>query len=192
MPPTQRELHQRLGIGMRANHARVAELARPLDPERLVRRPTPGKWSVAETVEHLLLMDELFLPVVLAHVRGAGARAGTRAGVDAAAPLRQFRPTFLGRMVVSSLEKPKALVAPKVGRPLTPRAAVIEQFLTEDSRYLAAMDDAASLDWSAHRFAPPMAPWIPLRLNLGDAFRVHEVHVRRHIAQIERTIAATA
>jgi hypothetical protein len=169
---------------MRANHARVAELARPLDPERLVRRPGPGSWSVAETVEHLLLMDELFLPIVLERVRGARA--------DAAAPLRQFRPTFLGRMVVGSLEKPKALVAPKVGRPLTPRAGIIEQFLNEDTRYLAAMDEGASLDWSAHRFAPPMAPWIPLRLNLGDAFRVHEVHVRRHIAQIDRIIAATA
>ena len=54
------------------------------------------------------------------------------------------------------------------------------------------MDDGASLDWSAHRFAPPMAPWMPLRINLGDAFRVHEVHVRRHIAQIQRIIAATA
>jgi hypothetical protein len=66
---------------------------------------------------------------------------------------------------------------------------VVERFLTNDTRYLAAMDDAASLDWRAVRFAPPIAPWLPLRLNLGDAFRVHAVHVRRHLGQMERTIA---
>jgi hypothetical protein len=183
MPITQRDLHQQLGATMRANHARVAELARPLDPERLVRKPAPDAWSVGETVEHLLLMDALFIPVVLERVRASRA--------DAAAPLREWRPSLIGRMIVGSLEKPKPLLAPKAGRPGTPRAGVVERFLTEDARYLAAMDDAASLDWSAIRFAPPVAPWMPLRINLGDAFRIHAVHVTRHIGQIERTIART-
>jgi hypothetical protein len=182
MPITQRDLHQQLGAEMRANHARVASLARPLDPERLVRRPRAGAWSVGETLEHLLLMDELFLTAVLAQVRAARA--------DAAAPLREWRPTFLGKMIVGSLEKPRPVKSPKRGRPGTPRPAVVERFLTNDTRYLAAMDDAASLDWRAVRFAPPIAPWLPLRLNLGDAFRVHAVHVRRHLGQMERTIAA--
>ena len=42
MAITQRDLHSQLGAEMRANHARVAALARPLDPERLVRQPHPG------------------------------------------------------------------------------------------------------------------------------------------------------
>jgi hypothetical protein len=94
-------------------------------------------------------------------------------------------------MIVGSLEKPKRLKSPRVGRPGSPRAAVVERFLAHDTRYLGAMDDAASLDWRAVRFAPPLAPWLPLRLNLGDAFRVHAVHVRRHLGQMERAVAAT-
>jgi hypothetical protein len=184
MSITQRDLHTQLGAEMRANHGRVAALARPLDPERLVRRPGPHAWSVGDTLEHLLLMDELFLGAAQTAMRGARP--------DAAAPLREWRPSFIGRMVVGSLERPKPLKSPKAGRPGTPRAGVVERFLTHDARYLAAMDDAASLDWRAVRFAPPLAPWLPLRFNLGDAFRLHAVHVRRHLGQMERVVAATA
>jgi hypothetical protein len=182
MSITQRDLYEQLGTEMRANHARVAALARPLDPERLVCRPSAGAWSVGETLEHLLLLDELFLPAVQGKVRDARP--------DAAAPLREWRPTFFGKMLVGSLENPKPQSAPKAGQPGSPRPGVVEHFLTRDAEYLAAMDGAASLDWRALRFPPPIAPWLPLRFNLGDAFRVHAVHVRRHIGQIERVIAA--
>ena len=178
MSITQRDLHARLGTEMRDNHARVSAAARSLDPERLVRKPGPGSWSVGETLEHLLLMDELFLPVVVERIRGARP--------DAAAPAREWRPSFIGKMIVSSLEKPKPLLSPKIGRPGTPRAGVVEKFLALSSRYLATMDEAQSLDWRALRFAPPLAPWLPLRFNIGDAFRLHAVHVRRHIGQIDR------
>ena len=182
MSITQRDLHARLGTEMRENHARVAGVARSLDPERLVRKPGPGAWSVGETLEHLLLMDELFLPVVEERVRGARP--------DAAAPAREWRPSFIGKLIVSSLEKPKPLVSPKVGRPGTPRAGVVEKFLGQTTRYLATMDEAQSHDWRALRFAPPLAPWLPLRFNIGDAFWLHAVHVRRHIGQMDRIVAA--
>ena len=100
------------------------------------------------------------------------------------------RPSFFGKMLVGSLENPKPQSASKAGRPGSPRPGVVEHFLTRDAEYLAAMDGAASLDWRALRFPPPIAPWLPLRFNLGDAFRGHAVHVRRHIGQIERVIAA--
>ena len=182
MSITQRDLHARLGTEMRDNHARVAAVARTLDPERLVRKPRAGAWSVGETLEHLLLMDELFLPVVVKRMRGAR--------LDAAAPAREWRPSFIGKMIVSSLEKPKPLVSPNIGRPGTPRAGVVEKFLGQTTRYLATMDEARSLDWRALRFAPPLAPWLPLRFNIGDAFWLHSVHVRRHIGQMDRIVAA--
>ena len=182
MSITQRDLHARLGTEIRDNDARVAAAARTLDPERLARKPQPGAWSVGETLEHLLLMDELFLPVVMDKVRDARP--------DAAAPAREWRPSFIGKMIVSSLENPKPQVSPKIGRPGTPRAGVVEKFLSQTTRYLATMDEAQSLDWRALRFAPPLAPWLPLRFNIGDAFWLHAVHVRRHIGQMDRIVGA--
>jgi hypothetical protein len=37
--------------------------------------------------------------------------------------------------------------------------------------------------WAAGR------PWLPLKINLGDVFCIHTVHVQRHLGQIERVIA---
>src|SRR4051794_21352004 len=87
----QRELHERLRTEALANHQRVAALARPLDPERLVRRPVPPGWSVGEVLQHLCVSDELYRAPLLALVNGARP--------DAAAPAREWRPTFAGGLL---------------------------------------------------------------------------------------------
>ncbi len=52
-----------LVAALRATPARVAELARGLDAERLRRRPTEGEWSMKEVMAHLRDLErDLFLP----------------------------------------------------------------------------------------------------------------------------------
>lgn len=47
---------------------------------------------------------------------------------------------------------------------------------------------APSLDWRAVRLGSPALPsWAP-KMNLGDVFKIHVVHVSRHARQIERLI----
>jgi hypothetical protein len=169
---------------MRTNHDRVASLARPLDPERLVRRPAPNSWSVAEVLEHLVLMDALFLTPAEPLVRASRQ--------DAAAPLRAYRESFIGKKIAGSLQAPKALKSPKAAVPSTPRAGIVEAFLAGDTRFLTLIDQASQLDWNAVRLRPPVAPWVPIKINLGDVFHIHTVHVRRHLAQIERVLGLAA
>jgi len=53
--------------------------------------------------------------------------------------------------------------------------------------FLKSMDDAASLDWNKVKMGTPVFPaWMPKLMNLGDAFRIHVVHVSRHARQIAR------
>lgn len=182
MAQRQRDMHEQLRAEALANHRRIADLTRPLDPERLVRRPTPPGWSVGEVLEHLCVADELYARplAMLVHT----------ARPDAGAPAREWRPSLLGGLITTSLEKPRPIKAPKVMRPgPTPRNGVVEDFLTRDSRLTRTMDDAASLDWHALRLRMPALPWLPLKLNLGDVFRMHVVHVRRHLAQMARVVA---
>ena len=178
----QQQFHDRLAADIRANHERLKALVRPLDPERLTRRPGPQRWSVGEVLEHLTLMDALFLTASEPLVRDARR--------DAAAPAREWKASFLGGMIASSLEGPRRLRSAKVGRPGMPRNGVTEAFLAGDMRYMQLLDDALTLDWNAVRMRPPVLPWLPIRINLGDVFAIHRVHVTRHIGQIERTIAA--
>lgn len=177
----QRELHDRLKSEALANHKRLAELTRPLDPERLVRRPTPPGWSVGEVLEHLCVADELY--------RKPLTELFARARPDAGAPLRDWSPSFFGGLIAGFLERPKPVKAPRRFRPgQTPRNGVVEDFLARDTRVVTMMDDAASLDWRALHLASQAFSLPIIRLNLGDVFRIHVVHVRRHIKQIERVV----
>jgi hypothetical protein len=181
MAPVQRDLHRQLHDQAHSLHERIAKLARPLDPERLVRRPEAGGWSVGEVLEHLSTADEVYARPLAQLTYGARA--------DAAAPLREWKPTMLGRFMARALDNPRKLRAPRAFRPgTTPRNGVVEDFLTRDSQFLRMMDDAASLDWRALRMRPPTIP-VPLTINLGDVFNVRVIHVRRHLAQMERVVA---
>lgn len=179
----QRELHDRLRTEARANHQRVADLARALDPERLVRRPAPAGWSVAEVLEHLCVVDELS--------RDSVVRLLATAPRDAGAPLREWKSSFIGGLIARGLESPRRLKGPKAFRiGPTPRPGVVEEFLGRDSRFIQAMEDAASLDWRALRLPSAALPRIAPKMNLGDAFRINVVHVRRHLGQMERAVQA--
>ena len=181
MPQTQRELHAQLRAESLANHARIAELAHALDPERLVRRATPGRWSVGEVLQHLCVTDELYHGPLSALVRGARP--------DAGAPAREWKPTFIGRQLARMLDNPRPMKAPKRFMPdTTPQPGVVEDFLGRDTRMTALMEEAANLDWRALRMASPALPIPILRFNLGDVFNIHVVHVRRHLAQMERVV----
>ena len=178
----QRELHDRLRTEARANHQRVAELARSLDPEQLVRRPQPGSWSVGEVLEHLCVVDELSRDFVV--------RLLATAPRDAGAPLREWKSTFIGGLIAGGLEKPRRMKGPRAFRIGTPRNGVVEDFLARDTRFIEAIDDAASLDWRALRLPSAALPRFAPKMNLGDAFRINVVHVRRHLGQMERAAAS--
>jgi len=183
----QRDLHRTLRDRALASHRRIAELARPLDPERLVRRPAGGGWSVGEVLEHLCVTEEAYEPLVSALLRGSRP--------DAGAPAREWSPTLFGKLLVRSLEGTGKLPSPKLVRPgASPRGGVVEQFLAQQTTLATRLDQAAGFDWRALILRSPLVPALlrPLaRMNLGDALSVSVVHVERHTRQIERVIAAT-
>lgn len=183
MPILQRDLHQRLHTESKTLHERIATLARGLDPEQLVRRPADGGWSVGEVLEHLCLADELYAKPLATLLH--------RAHIDAGAPMRDWTPTLLGKFMGQTLAKSRRLRTLRAMRPgPTPRNGVVEDFLTRDTRMRHRMDDATSLDWQDLRLYPPTIPLRLLKLNVGDVFNIHVIHVRRHLAQMERVVAA--
>ncbi len=177
----QRDLYQQLRAESIATRERLAGLVRPLDPAQLAEHPEPKGWSVAQVLEHLCIADELAEPLVEAVLRG------TRP--DAGAPAREWKSSLIGGLIAGSLVNPKPLKGPKVFRPgPTPRAGVVEALLAREVAFVKAMDDASTFDWRAVKVRSPALPsWAP-KLNLGDGFRIHVVHVARHTRQIERLV----
>jgi hypothetical protein len=175
----QGELHQQLRAEALETRERIAAIVRPLDAAQLNEHPEPNGWSVAQVLEHLCVSDERYEDPL------ASLLANTRP--DAGAPAREWKPSFIGGMIAGSLLKPKPLKSPKVFRPgQTPRNGVAEELLAREMRFVNAMDGAALYDWKALRISSPALPsWAP-KMNLGDGFRIHIVHLTRHSHQIER------
>ncbi|HEY5060082.1 MAG TPA: DinB family protein [Gemmatimonadaceae bacterium] len=178
----QRDLHQQLRAEVIATREKIAVLVRPLNTAKINEHPEREGWSVGQVLEHLCISDELAEPRVTALLRVARQ--------DAGAPAREWKPSFLGKMIAGSLLKPKPLKGPKVFRPgPTPRNGVGEALLARELNFVKVMDDAATYDWRALRMHTPALPsWAP-SINLGDGFRIHVVHLTRHSKQIERLVA---
>lgn len=178
----QRDLQQALHTRMHALRDRLVGITRPLDPEQLLRRPPDGGWSVGHVLEHLCVTSELYEPPLRALLRGARP--------DAAAPLREWKPTLIGGFMARSFERPTKLPSPKSMVPAaSPRGGVAEAFLTHLDAQARLLDDASSHDWRRLRMASPAVP-LPLKVfNLGDVFTILVVHAERHTRQIERVVA---
>src|SRR5690348_10410388 len=183
MRKIQRELHQELHRELTTTRDRIATLVRPIDPARLNEHPEPNGWSIGQVLEHLLRADEKY--------EEPFRRLLNESPRDAAAAAREWKSSFIGGMIASSLINPKPIkLGPRNFDPgPTPRQGALDAFLTRELRFLQAMDDALSYDWRKLRIGSPALPgWAP-KMNLGDGFRIHVVHVTRHSRQIERLAA---
>jgi hypothetical protein len=178
----QRDLHENLRARTLTLRDHAVALARPLDPEQLVRRPPNGGWSVGHVLEHLCVTAELYEPPIRALLRDARS--------DAAASLRTWKPTLVGRLFVGTLERPAKLPSPKSMVPAaTPRAGVVEGFLGYLDTQTRLLDEATGFDWRRLRLASPAVP-LPIKVfNLGDVFSVLVVHAERHARQMDRVVA---
>jgi hypothetical protein len=179
----QRDLYEQLRPEAIATRDRNMSMVRPVDPAKLNEHPEPNGWSVGQVLEHLCRANELYeapMAKLLLHTRA-----------DAGAATREWKTSFIGGMIAGSLINPKPIKrGPRSFRPgPTPRNGVVEAFHAGEMRFLQGMDDALQYDWRAVRIGSPALPrWAP-KMNLGDGFRIHVVHVTRHARQVERVIS---
>jgi hypothetical protein len=185
MRAIQKDLYEQLRTEAIATREHIAGLVKPLDAARLNEHPEPGGWSVGQVLEHLLVADERYLEPFAALLR--------KNRPDAAAPAREWKSSFIGGLIAESLLKPRKLKSPGVFVPgPTPRNGVVEALLAHERAFVQSMDDAASYDWRALRISSPALPrWAP-KMNVGDGFRIHIVHLTRHSHQIERLVRKVA
>jgi len=183
MQMIQRDLYQQLREEAIASRERIATMVRPLNPAKLNEHPEPNGWSVGQVLEHLCRADELYATPM--------AQLLSRTRPDAGAPTREWKSSWVGGLIATSLLNAKPIKrGPRAFRPgPTPRNGVVEAFHAGEMRFERAMDDAQGYDWRAIRIGSPALPsWAP-KMNLGDGFRIHVVHVTRHSRQIERLVS---
>ena len=98
------------------------------------------------------------------------------------------------RVLAAAMQQPfgtAPIVIARAAWAARPRARLPDDIVTR-SGAAVVIDSARDYDWHALTLRSPLVP-PPMRflarLNLGDAYAIHAVHVERHTKQIERVIA---
>src|SRR5437588_1690444 len=153
--------------------ARLLQTVEGLSAERQNFRPAPGKWSVAEILEHLSIVERRVAQLLGSLVEKAEAAGQTRA---AAGP---FAPVSIAEFVEQT--RAQKLTAPEN---ISPTGAALADSLSSlrDSRAAlhALRPRVERVDGHAARFPHPA--WGPINLYQWLAFV--GAHEARHLAQI--------
>lgn len=182
--------------------AQVEAMTSPLDADAFGWRETPGRWSVGECLDHLTLMNRIYLDLledVAARASEAGVYAADGGADDGIAlPVagvgrrRPRRHGWVGDWFVRAMEPSSRM---KVGTfrsttpdPQRPREVALGEWMATQDRLARAIDGARGLDLARVRTRSPFLRLLPL--SLGQAFGAVLAHNRRHISQAERVIEA--
>ena len=139
------------------------ELSTPLEDVGFNWRPAPGRWSIAECLAHLNLVDGLDLPLISEAIA-----SGRAAGLTGTGP---FRYGFISRRFVRMSEAPGQIKmrAPKVylPHPGQLKEKVVAQFLSIHDRMRVLALESSGLDLKRIKVPSPF-PWV--KFSLGQRF----------------------
>lgn len=164
----------------------IVELLTAGDEAALHCAPGPGRWSAAQSIDHLTRSLEATLPAMTTAVE----RGRTRS-ILGAAPYG--RGTFPGRWLLAILEAPvgRGVPAPRRFRPAAEPGAAPElahAFAAAQGRVRSLLRAADGLALGRLRLATPVSPL--LRVTLAQAFRIHVAHEARHRVQAWQALRA--
>jgi hypothetical protein len=162
--------------------AQADALVLPLSDEQLTRRPEPGRWSVAECIDHLNVTARAYLPRIDEAIADA-----IRRGLYGEGP---FTYNWIGRLLIYALEPPPRFrtKAPELFEPGPPRSRqeVMAAFRAYQVQYIDRLRQANGLDLARARVISPAATW--LRIPLGAGFASVVAHERRHLWQAGQVV----
>lgn len=162
--------------------ARSKELEQ-MNPASLQIIPGPGKWSVAQVLEHLNIYSRYYITQVEHKLHHHQTRASF-----------SFKPGWLGNYF-TRLMKPgadnkiiKKMKAPKNALPAAQpdAAAMLQEFIQHQYHLLNLLAVARSA--SLHNIRIPTSLSKLISLKLGDTFRFFIAHEQRHFVQIKNTL----
>ena len=168
----------RLATDLLASDKRAKRLLAGLTKEQLNWQPAPISWSVGQCLEHLCLMNEVYLPPI---------SAAFKEKPDS--PVEQITPGWFGGWFIRNFAEPTS-GSRRVGAPAKIRPAsnvevsVLDRFLSGNQSCRDIIVRARSKNVNRIRFWNPFIPG--LRFTVGTGLEIIVRHERRHLLQAER------
>ena len=142
-------------------------------------RAAPGKWTIAECLDHLAVGNRVYLEAMGPVADRAVAEGRTRRG--------PARPGLVGGWFARYLEPPaRPLLKSKAPRKIAPRVspplgAAAAAFLASHEEVRAFLRQFAASDLAGVTFPNPLVPGV--RFSLASGLHILAAHERRHLWQ---------
>lgn len=151
-----------------------------LTAEQLNWKPSASEWSVAQCLEHLIVSNVGFFPIVEKIVRGEH-----NPSLKERLPLL---PRFFGSMVLRVVQ-PESQRKFKAGAKYEPSrseigADIVARFLTHQQEVIEHISMAKDVDLRKTIITSPIASFATY--SLLDGYKIIVAHERRHLAQAKR------
>jgi hypothetical protein len=147
-------------------------------------QPAPGKWSVAQVLEHLNIYSRYYLTAIEGklHLNQSGTNT-------------YFSPTWLGNYFTRLMQPAdngtvkKKMKAPKNALPARqPNAtAMLEEYIHHQHQLLNLLQIAKTANLDYIKIPTSLSKFI--RLKLGDTFRFFVAHEQRHFLQLQNVLS---
>lgn len=160
----------------------VTETFGALTPEQLNWKPAPETWSVGQCLDHLIVSDSLYYPV-LEKVTSGKYRMNFWQNWN---PFSRF---FANMLISSTGEKVgKKLKSPKVFRPTaeTVPAGIVANFLAHLDTLTNYIGDCRNIDIDKIHITSPVSKVVTYSLRSAIIILVHHEH--RHVNQAVRVV----
>lgn len=170
---------ERLIRELHASDVRARRLVEPLTQDQLTWKPSPGAWSVGQCLQHLVRMNEVYLPPI------AAALEGRRRGRTEQILPGPFSRWFIRNYIAPSERRARAPRPADPGPDVDPD--VLRRFVESNDRARDLVRVAAEYDVNSIRFRNPFVPLI--RFTAGTGLEIVSRHEDRHLLQAERVVA---
>lgn len=154
-----------------------------LTNEQLNWKPSPDEWSVAQCLEHLVVSNEGFLPLIEKVQRG-----------EHTASLKErlpVLPRLFGSLVLGAV-RPEGQRKYKASKPFQPATSgvagdIVSRFEAQQKLIAAGMKSTEGIDLRKVIITSPVASFVTY--SLFDAYRIVVAHDQRHVGQAKRVMA---
>lgn len=170
----QNDLATYAGKRLSSQMERARQLVSEIDQHVLTQPRADGGWSPAAVLDHLAIMNRLYIPKIELAIASAEP-----------SPSRDWSPTMGGRLIRWSVTTSMKVKTPSLFKPNDPRsdAASADRFLRSQEELLDALERSMPFHWRSMRLSSPASKFV--KLNLGDVFVTLADHGDRHLNQID-------
>jgi hypothetical protein len=157
-----------------------------LRPQQLQQIPQPGKWSVAQVLEHLNIYSRYYITAIekKLHLNQTG-------------PNKNFIPGWLGNYFTRLMQPSEGVITKKMKSPKNAIPSpqpngikMLEEFIAHQHHLLNLLQIAKNANLDYIRI--PISLTKLITLKLGDTFRFVVAHEQRHCIQIKNAVNAIA